>query len=120
MGMLAQTNLEIREAERRHQVRKAEDERWRQPIMVIDRMLQELEELNLRGMKRVPLSYEERLRRLALLVAGVPNCGAALESLKVKIGIGKLMDALFAVQAALFAERQGGLYEPDDDLIFAA
>lgn len=120
MGMLAQTNFEIRDAERRHRERKVQDNRFRQPIVVIDRMLEELEELNLRGMKRVPLSYEERLGRLAAMVADVPNCGAALENLKVKIGIGKLMDALFAVQEALFARRHGVIFEPDDDLIFAA
>jgi len=48
------------------------------------------------------------------------SSGAALENLKVKIGIPKLMDALFAVQAALFSQRNGGVYPPDDDLIFAA
>ena len=121
MGMLAQTNVEIREAERRHHVRRAEHKRLRQPIMMVDRMLYELEELNVRGMKRVPLSYDERLRTLVLLVADVPNCGPAVENLKVKIGIGKLMDALFGLQEALFVQRHGGgTYEPEDDLIFAA
>jgi hypothetical protein len=120
MDMLAQTNVEIREAEQRHRVRRAEDRRLRQPIMMVDRMLYELEELNVRGMKRVPLSYEERLRMLIGLVADVPNCGAAVENLKVKIGIGKLMDALFGLQQALFVQRHGAVYEPEDDLIFAA
>jgi hypothetical protein len=120
MEMLAQTNVEIREAERRHRVRRAENERLRQPIMMVDRMLYELEELNVRGMKRVPMSYEERLRTLIGLVAGVPNCAAAIENLKVKIGIGKLMDALFALQEALFIQRHGGAFDPEDNLIFAA
>ncbi len=120
MGMLAQTNVEIREAEQRHRERRAEDKRLRQPILMVDRMLYELEELNVRGMKRVPLSYEERLRTLILLVAEVPNCGPAVENLKVKIGIGKLMDALFGLQEALFVQRHGAAYEPEDDLIFAA
>lgn len=120
MNMLAQTNYEIRQAERRHHERKVENDQLRQPIVVIDQMLQELEELNLRGMKRVPLSYEDRLSRLAAMVAGVPNANGALENLKVKIGIGKLMDALFALQEALFARRRGPIFEPGDDLIFAA
>lgn len=120
MGMLAQTNVEIREAERRFRARKQEDDRLRRPIVVIDAMLQQLEELNLRGMKRVPLSYEERLRSLVAMVADVCSCGPALEKVKVKIGIPKLMDALFALQAALFAQRNGGVYQADDDLIFAA
>lgn len=120
MGMLAQTNVEIREAERRHRVRKEEGDRLRRPIALIDVMLQELEELNLRGMKRVPLSYEERLRGLIIIVGGLAACGPALENLKVKIGIPKLMDALFTVQAVLFAQRTGGQYQSDDDLTFAA
>jgi len=120
MGILAQTNVEIREAERRYRARKEEDDRLRRPIVLIDRMLQELEELNLRGHKRVPLSYEERLQSLVTMVTGVTDCGAAPENLKVKIGIPKLMDALFGVQAALFTQRTGGLYPSDDDLIFAA
>jgi hypothetical protein len=120
MDMLAQTNVEIREAERRHRERKIRDDRVREPVALIDRMLPELEELNLRGHKRVPLAYEVRLERLATLVRALPNSGPALENLKVKIGIGKLMDALFALQQALFVQRHGAIFEPEDDLIYAA
>ena len=119
MDMLAQTNFEIRQAERRHLERKVANEQLRRPIVLIDRLLHELEELNLKGQKRVPLTYEERLGELQTMVAGLPNTAAALDNLKVKIGIGKLMDALFVLQEALFVQRHGPIYEPDD-LIFAA
>lgn len=124
MGLLAQTNAEIRDAERRHQKSKAEDELVRRPIVVIDEMLRNLEELNLRGMKRVPLSYEGRLQELSDLLGRVPALAACRESLKAKIGIVKLMDALFAAQEALFREQHRAVYPPDEDgpsdLIYAA
>ena len=85
-------------------------------------MLQDLEELNLRGHKRVPLAFEPRLQRLLeLLGTASPAVAAQMEDLKVKIGISKLMDALFSIQEALFRQRHGNDFEPDgDDLIFAA
>ncbi len=125
MGLLAQTNAEIRDAERRYRKGKAEAELVRRPIFLIDRMVRDLEELNLRGMKRVPLSYEARLRELDDLLGRLPAVALKRESLKVKIGIAKLMEALFAVQEALFVERRGDAYPPDEDdlppdLIYAA
>ncbi len=125
MGLLAQTNAEIQDAERRYRKGKAEAELVRRPIFLIDRMVRDLEELNLRGMKRVPLSYEARLRELDDLLGRLPAIAVSRESLKVKIGIAKLMDALFAVQEALFVERHGDAHPRDEDdlppdLIYAA
>lgn len=122
VGLLAQTNATIRDAERRHRELRADRERLRRPVVLIDRMLQDLEELNLRGHKRVPLAFEPRLQRLLeLLGPASPALAAQTEDLKVKIGISKLMDALFAIQEALFRERHSNAFEPDgDDLIFAA
>jgi hypothetical protein len=122
VGLLAQTNATIRDAERRHREQRADRERLRRPVVLIDRMLQDLEELNLRGHKRVPLAFEPRLQRLLeLLSPASPEVSEQLEDLKVKIGISKLMDALFAIQEALFRERQPGAIElQGDDLIFAA
>jgi hypothetical protein len=122
VGLLAQTNATIREAERRQREQRADRERLRRPVALIDRMLQDLEELNLRGHKRVPLAFEPRLQLLLeLLGPSSPAIGAQLEDLKVKIGISKLMDALFAIQEALFRERHGDSFVLDgDDLIFAA
>jgi hypothetical protein len=123
-GLLAQTNATIREAERRaYQVRSHREEQ-RRPIVLIDRLLQDLEELNLRGFKRVPLAFEPRLNTLAALLREVesPAVTGSLENLKVKIGIGRLMDALFAIEEALFVDRHGPSLDEElgSDLIFAA
>jgi hypothetical protein len=116
MGLLAQTNAYIREAEQRHRQVKELEDKWRRPIALIDAMLQDLEELNLRGQKRVPLAYEARLREVVALVPPDPRLADAVANLKVKIGIGKLMDSLFAVEEALFSQRYGSSFEPEADL----
>ncbi|HYM49950.1 MAG TPA: hypothetical protein VET65_05180 [Candidatus Limnocylindrales bacterium] len=121
VGLLAQTNATIRDAERRHRELQAHRDQMRRPVGLIDRMLQDLEELNLRGQKRVPMAFEPRLQELHGLLDSTTGLSGHLENLKVKIGISKLMDALFAIQEALFSERHGAPMEPDpDDLIYAA
>jgi hypothetical protein len=121
VGLLAQTNATIRDAERLHRELQARRDQLRRPVAVIDRILQDLEELNVRGHKRVPLAFEPRLQQLLGLLRSTPSVAAQLDNLKAKIGIAKLMDALFAIQEALFTERRGVVVEPDtDDLIFAA
>jgi len=45
----------------------------------------------------------------------VPSIPDQLANIKVKVGIAKLMDALFAVEEALFTERRGASVEPDGD-----
>lgn len=127
-GLLAQTNATIREAERRALEVKSHRDVQRRPIVMIDRLLQDLEELNLRGFKRVPLAFEPRLTSLAGVLRGTPSTTvtASLENLKVKIGIGRLMDALFTIEEALFVDRHGPALDDDftgdlsGDLIYAA
>ena len=104
-GLIAQTNANIRDAERQYRDLKARQ----------DRLRRELEELNLKGMKRVPISYEPRLEEILALVRPVPSIPDQLANIKVKVGIAKLMDALFAVEEALFTERRGASVEPDGD-----
>jgi hypothetical protein len=106
-GILAQTNASIRDAERQHRDLKARQDEVRRPVQLIDRLLQELEELNLKGFKRVPMSYEPRLEEILHLVGPVQSLAEDLANIKVKVGITKLMDALFAVEEALFTERHG-------------
>ncbi|HET9848926.1 MAG TPA: hypothetical protein VFR68_10275 [Candidatus Dormibacteraeota bacterium] len=114
-GLLAQTNAHIREAEARHRDQKARQDVVRRPIQLIDRLLQELEEMNLKGMKRVPVSYEPRLEEILVLVGPMPSMAEQLANIKVKVGISKLMDALFAVEEALFTERRGPSVDPEAD-----
>ncbi|HEY9287821.1 MAG TPA: hypothetical protein VIT43_07345 [Candidatus Dormibacteraeota bacterium] len=114
-GLLAQTNAYIRDAERQYRDRKAHQDQIRRPIGLIDRLLQELEEMNLKGMKRVPVSYEPRLEEILGLVGPMPSVASEMANIKVKVGIGKLMDALFALEEALFTQRHGAPIELDPD-----
>jgi hypothetical protein len=114
-GLLAQTNAYIRDAEQRHRDAKARQDQVRRPIQLIDRLLAELEELNLKGMKRVPVSYEARLDEVLALVQPIGAVPEQLANIKVKVGISKLMDALFAVEEALFSERRGPSVDADAD-----
>lgn len=115
-GLLAQTNAHIRESERQYRDLKARQEQLRRPVQLIDRLLQELEELNLKGMKRVPISYEPRLEEILAQVGPIGSIPEQLANIKVKVGISKLMDALFAVEEALFTERHGPLVDPDGEV----
>jgi hypothetical protein len=114
-GLLAQTNAHIRDAEQQYRDLKARQDRVRRPIQLIDRLLQELEELNLKGMKRVPISYEPRLEEILALVGPIRSIPDQLANIKVKVGIAKLMDALFAVEEALFTERRGPSVDLEGD-----
>jgi len=123
-GLLAQTNAYIRDAERQHKDLKARQDEVRRPVQLIDRLLQELEELNLKGFKRVPIAYEPRLEEILRLVGPVAALAEDLANIKVKVGISKLMDALFAVEEALFTERHGRSVDADvqayDNTLFSA
>ena len=123
-GLLAQTNAYIRDAERQSKDLKARQDQIRRPVQLIDRLLQELEELNLKGFKRVPMSYEPRLEEILRLVGPMQSLAEDLGNIKVKVGISKLMDALFAVEEALFTERHGPAVNVDvpsyDNTLYSA
>jgi hypothetical protein len=123
-GILAQTNASIRDAERQYRDLKARQDEVRRPVQLIDRLLQELEELNLKGFKRVPMAYEPRLEEILRLVGPVQSLAEDLANIKVKVGISKLMDALFAVEEALFTERHGPSVDADvqtfDNTLYSA
>ncbi len=114
-GLLAQTNATIRDAERRQREARARELELRKPVRLIDRLLQELEELNLKGFKRVPMAYEPRLEEIVSLVAPTPAVGDYLANVKVKVAIPKLMDALYGIEEAVFTQRLGPAAEPDAD-----
>jgi hypothetical protein len=114
-GLLAQTNATIREAERRQREARARELEVRRPVRLIDGLLHELEELNLKGMKRVPMAYEPRLEEIVSLVAPTPAVGDYLSNVKVKVAIPKLMDALYAIEEAVFTERLGAAVEAEAD-----
>src|ERR1700732_3297493 len=112
-GLLAQTNAYIRDAERQHRDLKARQDQVRRPIQLIDRLLQELEEMNLKGRNRSPPPTEPRLEEILTLVSPIAAMPDQVANIKVKVGISKLMDALFAVEEVLFSERNGTPVEPE-------
>ena len=114
-GLLAQTNAHIRDAEQQSRALKARQDQLRRPVQLIDRLLQELEELNLKGFKRVPIAYEPRLEEILAMIGPMRSEPQQLANIKVKVGIPKLMDALFAVEEALFTERRGPSADADNE-----
>jgi hypothetical protein len=106
---LHQANLDITAAYEVHRQDRLQARRLRQPIEAIDGVRYELEELQVRGQRRVPLAFESRLKDLAQMVGRLPlagsQVGAALQDLRVKIGIVKLMEALYTLQECVFALR---------------
>jgi hypothetical protein len=102
VGFMAQANTEIRAAQQRHQLQRAERFRRGRRIAFIDGLINDLETLNLKRVSRVPLSYESGLQQLRVLLSdtGVPS--GHLENLRTRVGVVKLMDAVYATQEVLF------------------
>jgi hypothetical protein len=106
-NLLASANRDIRLA-RSHHIR-ARFRRWRvtSPIRVIDGMLEELEQMNLRRARRVPVSWQPQL---ALLVATLPAAvHVDLAELRAGVSPNRLMEALFCIQDQLFDLKIGPL-----------
>jgi len=101
MGSLRSANAAIIEAlvatERRRHAKAAR----RRPLVLIDRLVADLEELHLAGRKRVPRSYSPRLR---VLVAALP--ASRSRELRTCITIEHLMDALFELRRSLLIPRK--------------
>ncbi|MDQ6920658.1 MAG: hypothetical protein M3170_03550 [Candidatus Dormibacteraeota bacterium] len=104
---LGDANRAIRSARRRFALGRVE--RWRviNPIRVIDEMLDELEHLNLRGARRVPIVWEPRL---ALLAAHLPT-PVRVDPAELRAGISpnRLIEALFTLQDQLLDLKVGPL-----------
>jgi hypothetical protein len=98
VGFMAQANAEIRAAQRQHEVDRAR--RWRlgRPMALIDQLISDLEILNLKRVYRVPLSYETRLLQLRVILDDAGVAARALERMRTRIRIVRLMDQLYAIQ----------------------
>src|SRR5487761_1118664 len=105
---LRRTNIEIAE-QLRHRIRRdTEKRRVERPIEEVDRLIGECEELLLVGRKRVPLSLEDRLQRLANSLPAHPS------DLHAGVTIIHLMDQLFDLQADLLGRRVDRAEFPDE------
>lgn len=102
VGFMAQANAEIRGAQQRHQLERADRLRRARPIALIDGLINDLETLNLKQVSRVPLSYEGRLQQLRALLTDTAVPSGQLEKLRTRIGIIKLMDEVYTIQGLLF------------------
>ncbi|TMG32139.1 MAG: hypothetical protein E6H93_05355 [Chloroflexi bacterium] len=96
-GPLATANREIREAERldeqRHLARLAE------PRRLTDRLLNQLEELNLDDVGEVPDSYEPTLADLRAHLVGLGGVGSRLiERLQPGMSTAELIETVFSIQ----------------------
>jgi hypothetical protein len=109
-GFVAQANAEIRAAEAAHQYRKAEQQRLRRPIALIDGLINDLEVLNLRGAMRVPLSYEPRLLQIRAVLREAVSVDQ-LDDLRTRVRPDKLMDHLYTLEETLFAQLRPDLLE---------
>src|ERR1700694_1002511 len=107
-------NAEIRAADAAHQWREAERERLHRQTALIDGLINDLELLNLGGVTRVPHAYEPRLLQLRAMLADTVTSeqiadtvtSEQLDNLRTRVRPVKLMDGLYTVQEALFAQRR--------------
>ena len=101
MYTLHRTNAEVVDAliqcERRRQISL----RRRHPIVLIDSLLEDLEGLHLCGRKRVPPSWESRLRAVGAAIP--PPCR---QNLRTRITIIHLMDRLYEIQEQLLLRQR--------------
>jgi len=92
--------------------------RWRlqqldRVVHAIDDLLFQLEDLNLKGMDRVPATLRERAGRILDAVPGREE----YEALRVRYRVVPMMDVLFRAQEVLFRLRdpRRALYEAEDE-----
>jgi hypothetical protein len=97
IGPLGSANREIREAEQRDQQRRLA--RLAEPRRLTDRLLGQLEELNLDGVLTVPEGYEPALAELRGQLEGLGRVRPRLiERLQPGTGTAELIEAVFTIQ----------------------
>jgi len=97
IGPLGSANREIREAEQRDQQRRLA--RLGEPRRLTDRLLGQLEELNLDGVRTVPEGYEPALAELRGQLEDLARVRPRLiERLQPWIGTAELIEAVFTIQ----------------------
>lgn len=104
------TNEQIAESLRARKREQWARHRVERPIRTIDSLIAECEELLLLGRKRVPLTMEPELQRLA---AECPEAAGA--DLRSGVTIVHLMDDLFTLQEDLLGRRVDRSAYPDPD-----
>ena len=100
IGPLGTANYEIREAERRDQLRRRA--RLIEPRRLTDQLLGQLEELNLEGVGIVPGSYDPGLAQIRTHLVGWPGIGTRLlERLHSGTRTAELIETVFTIQEVI-------------------
>lgn len=100
MGPLASANQEIREAERQSLEQQAA--RLTEPKRLTDRLLHQLEELNLDGVRHVPDSYEPVLTGLRNQLGGRSDLDRrVIDRLQPGTPTADLIEAIFSIQEVI-------------------
>ena len=104
IGPLGSANREIREAERRDQQRRLA--RLAEPRRLTDRLLGQLEELNLDGVRTVPDGYEPALAELRNHLEAVARVRPSLvERLQSGTRTAELIETVFTIQEIISPPR---------------
>jgi hypothetical protein len=98
--LLEDTVQAIREADRERRRRLAERRRLRRPVAKVDEILQELEEIHLRGGIKVPAATIAKIERL--LETLPPECRTEFP---LRTTITRVMDRLYAIQDCLLTRK---------------
>jgi hypothetical protein len=100
IGPLGAANHEIREAERRDQLRRRA--RLIEPRRLTDELLGQLEELNLDGVGIVPGSYDPGLAEIRSQLGGWPGIATRLlERLQSGTRTAELIETVFTIQEVI-------------------
>ena len=114
IGPLGSANREIREAERQDQQRRLA--RLAEPRRLTDRLLGQLEELNLDGVRTVPNGYEPALAELRGHLEEVARVRPRLvERLQSGTRTVELIDTVFTIQEIISPPRLPAGALPFDD-----
>ena len=100
MSVLQETNEQILIGVRHHWRSDAQRRRISNPVRLIDGLIADLEELHLADRKRVPSSFDERLRHLTAVLAPEVR-----QELRARVTIVHLMEQLYEIQGRLLARR---------------
>jgi hypothetical protein len=116
IGPLESANREIREAERRDEERRLA--RQTEPRRLTDRLLTQLEELNLDGLSTVPESCEPTLSELRDHLIEWPRVGPRLiDRLQSGLRITDLIETIFSIQEIIAPPTLRTLPTEEADLV---
>jgi hypothetical protein len=118
IGPLGSANREIRDADRRDQLRR--QAQLAEPRRLTDHLLYDLEELNLDGISTVPDGYEPALAELREQLEGLARIRPRLiERLQPGTRTAELIDTVFIIQEIISPPRlpSGNLTFDDSDIV---